>query len=103
VKSPKRPVKSERTLPFINRDSVLELLSRTEVASVTAAEAAPDLAQGDEYLDLMNLSQGVRRALGAGSLPGRVLPKKAVLEKTWNKILMQLPAPSFMTAGPRRE
>jgi len=61
--------------------SVLDLLSRTEVASVTAAEAAPDLAQGDEYLDLMNLSQGVRRALGVGSPAGRVLPKKAVLRR----------------------
>jgi hypothetical protein len=82
---------------------VLDLLSRAEVASVNAAEAAPDLQQGDEYLDLSDLGQGVRRALGVGSPAGKLLPKKAVLEKTWNKILMQLPPPRFLACGPRRE
>lgn len=75
------------------RDSILKLLSDDEVAGVSTAETAPRLSDGDEYLDLEQLDQGVRRARGTATPMGRVLPRKAVHESTWRKILTRLPAP----------
>lgn len=75
----------------LSRETVLGLLSDDEVASVSTAETAAGLSDGEEYIDLQAIDQGVRRARGAVSM-GRVLPRKAVHESTWNKILAQLPA-----------
>jgi hypothetical protein len=73
------------------RKTVLGFLSDDEVASVSTAETASGLLDGDEYLDLQALDQGVRRARGTAVAMGRVLPRKAVHEATWTKILAQLP------------
>ena len=78
---------------LITRDAILSLLSDDEVAGVSTAETAPQLSEGDEYLDLGQLDQGVRRAHGTATPMGRVLPRKAVHETTWGKILTQLPGP----------
>jgi hypothetical protein len=74
------------------RDRVLKLLSDDEVANVSTAEAAARLFEGDEYLDLERLEQGVQRATGTTAPMGRVLPRKAVHETTWSRILKQLQA-----------
>jgi hypothetical protein len=84
---------------LITRDNILKLLSDDEVARVSTAETAPRLASGDEYLDLEQLEQGVRQAGQAGTPMGHVLPRKAVQEGTWRKILAQLPAPHLEGAG----
>ena len=68
------------------------LLSNDEVASVATAETAARLAEGDEYLDMEQLDQGVQRAHQKKIPMGRVLPKKSIHENTWQKILKQLPA-----------
>ncbi len=75
---------------YITRDHVLKLLSDEENARVSMAETALALADGDEYLDLENLEQGVRRAHGTATPMGRALPRKAVAEATWSKILLEL-------------
>lgn len=76
---------------YLTRENVMKLLSDDEVASVSTAETAQGLAEGDEYLDLKHLSFGVRRSSVATVTPmGRVLPRKAVQESTWNKIVRQL-------------
>ncbi len=82
----------DKSTDYITRDSVLRLLSDAEVASVSTAETAADLADGDEYLDLEHLDQGVRRARKGTSPMGRLLPRKAVSENTWNQVLAQLRA-----------
>jgi len=79
---------------YITRESVLMLLSDDEVAAVATAETAAHLSGGDEYLDMEHLDQGVQRAEGEKSPMGRVLPKKAVHENTWKKIVKQLPSHS---------
>jgi hypothetical protein len=81
---------------YVSRDTILRLLSDGELAKLSLAETAVSLADGDEYIDLEELSQGVRKAGGdARSLPvARLLPRKAVLEATWKKITTQLGAPS---------
>jgi hypothetical protein len=75
---------------YVGRDSILKLLSDDEVAKVSTAETAPNLSEGDEYLDLEKLGQGVRRATGDAAPMGRVLPKKAVHTDTWRKIVTEL-------------
>jgi len=74
----------------LGRKALLGFLSDDEVASVSTAETAAGLMDGEEYIDLQALDQGVRRARGAAVTMGRVLPRKAVHEATWNKILAQL-------------
>lgn len=78
---------------YLNRDAILSLLSDAEVSSVSMAEAAERLLKGDEYLDLEHLDWGVQTAVGATAPMGRVLPRKAVQEETWGKILKYLDAP----------
>ena len=78
---------------YTTRDAVMKLLSDAEVASVSTAETATKLAAGEEFLDLEHLDKGVLKAGGEAVPMGRVLPKKAVHEATWTKILAQLAAP----------
>ena len=86
---------NERT-EYVTRDSILKLLSNDEVAKVSMAETAAYLKDGDEFLDLEQLEQGVQRA-GAGGTPmGRVLPRKSVHASTWSKIMAVLAPPPLV-------
>lgn len=87
-------MKNDDRAAYITRDALLKLLSDDEVAKVSTAETAPRLADGDEYLDLEHLDQGVQRAGGTATPMGRVLPRSAVHPDTWSAILMKLTAPS---------
>jgi hypothetical protein len=87
-------MKNDERAAYEIRDSILKLLSDDEVAKVSTAETAVRLANGDEYLDLEHLDQGVLRGGEAATPMGRVLPKKAVHADTWSKILAQLAAPN---------
>lgn len=78
---------------YETRDTILKMLSDDEVARVSTAETAVRLSDGDEYLDLEQLNRGVQRAPGAATPMGRVLPRKAVDESTWIKILARLATP----------
>lgn len=75
---------------YLTRDRILNLLSDQEIASVAIAETADRLADGDEYLDLEQLHEGVQKAGSSATPMGRVLPKKAIHESTWSKLLQQL-------------
>jgi hypothetical protein len=69
-------MKSEKRLEYLTRDGILKLLSDEEVASVSTAEATSHLSNGDEYVDLDQLEQGVRRAQGITPPMGHGLPNK---------------------------
>ena len=75
---------------YLTRDRILKLLSDQEVASVATAETAESLTAGDEYIDLERLHEGVQKAGSSATPMGRVLPKKAIHESTWGKLLKQL-------------
>jgi hypothetical protein len=75
---------------YVLRDGIMNLLSDEEVAKVSTAETAEKLADGDEYIDLEQLAQGVLRAQSVPTPMGRVLPRKSVHQDTWSKILMQM-------------
>jgi hypothetical protein len=83
-------MKTDQRNEYVTRDGILKLLSDEEIASVSIAETAAQLYDGDEYLDLEHLDQGVRTAAGEDTPMGRVLPKKAVNETTWKKIISHL-------------
>ena len=75
----------------VSRDAILKLLSDEETARVSTAEGASGLTEGAEYLDLEHLDRGVQRAKAATVVTmGHVLPRRAVREETWRKILTQL-------------
>lgn len=75
---------------YLTRERLLLLLSDDEVASVSSAETA-QLANGDEFVDLERLGEGVQTAELSTITPGgRVLPRKAVQASTWSKILKEL-------------
>jgi hypothetical protein len=86
-------MKSDARTEYVTRDSILKLLSDDEVGKVSKAETAPQLMADDEYLDLEQLERGVQRAGGKATPMGHVLPRKAVHENTWRKILTLLVTP----------
>ncbi len=76
----------------VTRENILMLLSDDEVASVSTAESMVRPLDGEEYLDLEDLEQGVRSALGATPQMGRLLLRRSVHKDTWAKIQKQLAA-----------
>ena len=74
---------------YVTRDDILKLLS-DEVASVCTAETKERLPAGDEFLDLTRLHQGVQRVRSTTTSLSSVLPRSAVPDRTWRKILTQL-------------
>jgi hypothetical protein len=91
-------MKNNHRTENVTRESILKLLSDDEVASVCTAETAPKLAPGDEYVDLEQLARGVQTAPGTGPAMDTILPRKAVHEKSWSKILTALAAFSSLGA-----
>ena len=72
------------------RERILKLLSDEEVARVSTAETQVRLADGEEYIDLERIEEGVRQAHGHTVAVGRLLPRSAVRDATWDRIVSQL-------------
>jgi hypothetical protein len=83
-------MKTEKRVDYLTRDSIMRLLSDDEIAAVSTAQTAPHLAEGDEYVDLETLSRGTHGGGGVSATMGHVLPRKAVADATWHKILLAL-------------
>jgi hypothetical protein len=77
---------------YVTRDGILKLLSDVEVAKVSAAETAERLTEGDEYIDLEHLEEGVLVAGTTATPMGSLLPRKVVHGDTWMRILFELAA-----------
>jgi hypothetical protein len=75
---------------YITRNALMNLLSDDEVACVADAETAARLKFGEEYVDLEQPGEGVRRFGDYAVSMGAVLPRKSVPELTWMQILRQL-------------
>jgi hypothetical protein len=79
---------TSQTKNTLNREAILGLLTDAEVAKVSRAEGEPRLVEGDEYVDLEDLQSGVQLVQAAPrTAPGRALPRSAVSEGTWAKIV----------------
>jgi len=79
-------------IQYVTRDSILKMLSNDEVDRVTTAETKFRLVSGEEYVDLAKLELGVQRAKGARTAMANMLPRSAVLEETWTRIVAKLAA-----------
>ncbi len=76
---------------YVSRHAILKLMSNDEIAKVSTAETATGLKAGDEYLDLEHLEHGIQRADTATKVNmGQAVPRNAVSNETWSKILDQL-------------
>jgi hypothetical protein len=73
------------------RNSIMMLLSDEENARVTTAEGGARLIDGSEFLDLEHLDRGIQRAAGATPVAmAHVIPRSAVGNDTWSKIVAHL-------------
>ncbi len=76
---------------YLRRHAVLALLSDDEVAKVSTLESEPQLAQGEEYIDLARPERGALRAQASSAIAMKdVLPRSAVSAQTWSKILLEV-------------
>jgi hypothetical protein len=89
---------NNKLFEYIIRDSILKLLSDDEAASVSTAETAARILDGEEYLDLERINQGVQRAGGTTRPMAFVLPRKGMRVDTWRKILKRLAVPHIAAA-----
>jgi hypothetical protein len=77
----------DRKKEAITREAILALLTDAEVAKVSRAEDAPRLIEGDQYVDLEDLAAGVRQVHEKPPRASHALPRSAVSEVTWAKIV----------------
>jgi hypothetical protein len=84
----------------LNGAKLLELLSEGERASLEAADSKTHLRRGDEYLDLEQLQRGVQRADGNSTTMGTRLPRKAIHEDTWRRVLRLLETARLVALSP---
>jgi hypothetical protein len=85
----------------ITRDKILRLLSDREIASASTAETTAHPLEGEEFLDLEDLDQGVRSAEAPTPAMSHLLLRRSVHSDTWTKILAQLPAFHAAKAPPK--
>jgi hypothetical protein len=72
----------------ITRESILALLTDAEVAKISAAEGAPRIIEGDEYVDIEDLAAGVQQAHAVPrAKASHVITRSAVSDATWTKIV----------------
>jgi hypothetical protein len=83
----------------VTRDDVMSILSDEEVARVRTPQAHAVLVHGEEFIDLTHIERGVQRA-GESDQMADVLPRKAVHENTWRKIVTNLTARQAMAHVP---
>ena len=79
------------------RDRVLQLLSEGEFAGVGSDGTETLLRRGELYLDLEHLALGVQRSDGTSTATASIVPRNAIHEDTWRRILRQLKATSEKT------
>jgi hypothetical protein len=76
---------------LVARDTLLKLLTDEEMARVSTAETAAGLTPGQEYIDLEHIDRGVQVCNAATKVVmGNALPRRAVGDPTWTKIIAQL-------------
>ena len=72
----------------LTHEAILNLLTDVEVAKVSRAEGDVRLVEGDEYVDLTDIGAGIQLVQATPrTAPGRALPRSAVSDETWTKIV----------------
>lgn len=81
---------ADKRTPYELREAILQLLSDDEIAKVSTDEGERRLADGDQYIDLDKLDDGVSTADGEPVAIGRVVARVDVQPETWSEILAKL-------------
>jgi hypothetical protein len=82
----------DKQIEYVTRSEILNLLTDEEAALVATAETRR-LPEGDEFIDLEHLDRGVLISEGPTTSSRHVLPRAAVRETTWAKIMTILETP----------
>ncbi len=90
METQKQPAKVQTRSDYVTRETILNLLSDEENATLSSVEGTPQLVEGEAYLALEHLDRGGPRANPSAGLPGDLLPQLAVRETTWTAILATL-------------
>ena len=90
---------ADKKFDYLTRDSILKLLDENELSSVADVESEMFLKVGDEYIDLGQLDHGVRKAITTTTSTRNVLPRSAVYEETWTRIVEHMASRAIATAG----
>ncbi len=85
---------TNRAADYALRAQIMNLLSDEETARVSSVEASARLAEGEEYIELNQLSAGVCRAHDNVPQTRDVLTKNAINYRAWNEIVALLPKPA---------
>ena len=73
----------------LTRETLLALLTDTEVARVSDAEGTKRLIEGDEYVDLRDPAAGIQHVHATPrTSPRNTLPRSAVSDATWAKVVL---------------
>lgn len=75
------------------RAMIMSLLSETDVARVSSGGGGCELIEGDEYVDLEQLHDGVLRMEARGATSAEFLPRNALADATWSSICARLVPP----------
>jgi hypothetical protein len=76
---------------YLARATIWGPLSEQEIARVRTEETASQLEIGDEYVDLEVPDRDILQAPGGATPPmGKLLPRKAVHERTWLGVFILL-------------
>ncbi|MGN6111154.1 MAG: hypothetical protein ACTHU0_39010 [Kofleriaceae bacterium] len=89
----------DKAIEIETRNQILRLLSDTEAEGVATAETHP-IPAGEEFLDLEHLERGVQRAEPA-TRSAHTIPRTAVSDSTWQKILAVLATPAEPRKPPK--
>jgi hypothetical protein len=84
-------MRNDQRTAYETRDEILKLLSADELGFVSSAEEGK-IPEGGEYLDLEHLELGVQVA-DPDTHAAHMLPRTAVADATWDKILEVLETP----------
>jgi hypothetical protein len=76
--------------PLFDREGILRELWADPIAGTLWRAIPARLRKGEEYLDLQHLERGVQRAEAAMSPTGGELPRVAVEQRTWVRLLTYL-------------
>jgi hypothetical protein len=80
---------NEKFVAAVTRETILKLLSDEENAKLSTLEDGKSLTPDEQYVDLEHPERGVQTA-GSGGNIGSLLPRQAVHEETWQKIVAMI-------------
>lgn len=74
------------------RETIIKLLTETELANVSRDEGTQWLIRGDEFVDLANLDRGIQKVKVLRQESNTSVAKPSVSVPTWSKVVTAMGA-----------